>query len=146
MKRRQVLQAALGAAVAATLPGAQAMADTKPQQAYSVVFELTTADPAEWAKLMNNAENLRKALGTNTSTEIVCHGDGLKMLETKVPNRPDDRMKALSDSGAIFAACENTMKREKLTAADLVAYAKPVDAGVAEVVRKQAAGWAYLSR
>jgi uncharacterized protein len=45
----------------------------------------------------------------------------------------------------IFAGCENTMQREKLEKKDLIEQATTVDSGVAEVVRKQTAGWAYLT-
>jgi intracellular sulfur oxidation DsrE/DsrF family protein len=36
------------------------------------------------------------------------------------------------------------MKRKQLTKDDLLPFAITVDSGVAEVVRKQAAGWSYI--
>jgi intracellular sulfur oxidation DsrE/DsrF family protein len=53
-------------------------------------------------------------------------------------------MRKLADAGVVFAACENTMKRKNLTKADLFDFATTVDAGVAEVVRRQEAGWSYV--
>ena len=53
-------------------------------------------------------------------------------------------MRDLSQAGVVFAACENTMKKKNVAKEDLLPFATTVDSGVAEVVRKQEAGWAYL--
>lgn len=117
------------------------------KHAHHVVIELVSGDPKEWEKLMNNSENLIKALGDGTTEiEIVSHGEGLKMLMKSTAEKPEERMKKLADQGVVFAACQNTMKRMNVTAGDLVKFAKPVDSGVAEVVRKQESGWSYISR
>ncbi len=55
-----------------------------------------------------------------------------------------DRIKGLADGVVVFAACENAMKKRQLQRAALVAFASTVDSGVAEVVRRQEAKWAYL--
>jgi intracellular sulfur oxidation DsrE/DsrF family protein len=54
------------------------------------------------------------------------------------------RLKELSGKGVIFAACENTMQRMKVTREQLFPFAVTVDSGVAEVIRKQEAGWSYI--
>jgi intracellular sulfur oxidation DsrE/DsrF family protein len=53
-------------------------------------------------------------------------------------------MKQLADGGVIFAACRNTMKRKNVAPDQLLPLAGTVDSGVAEVVRKQEAGWSYI--
>jgi len=55
-----------------------------------------------------------------------------------------ERMQGMARSGVTFAACENTMKRMKVTKEQLMPFATTVDSGVAEVVRKQEAGWSYI--
>jgi intracellular sulfur oxidation DsrE/DsrF family protein len=55
-----------------------------------------------------------------------------------------DRMKKLADAGVVFAACENSMRKKNVTKADLLPFVTTVDSGVAEVVRKQEAGWSYI--
>jgi intracellular sulfur oxidation DsrE/DsrF family protein len=55
-----------------------------------------------------------------------------------------DRLDKVARSGVVFAACENTMKRTNIDRKELVSYASPVDSGIAEVVRKQEAGWSYV--
>jgi intracellular sulfur oxidation DsrE/DsrF family protein len=53
-------------------------------------------------------------------------------------------MQKLHDGGVVFAACENTMRKKKVTKDALFPFATTVDSGVAEVVRKQEQGWSYI--
>jgi intracellular sulfur oxidation DsrE/DsrF family protein len=53
-------------------------------------------------------------------------------------------MQAEHEAGVVFAACENTMKKQNVTKEQLMPFVITVDSGVAEVVRKQEAGWAYI--
>lgn len=53
-------------------------------------------------------------------------------------------MQELAGSSVVFAACENTMRIMSLIKADLAAFSTAVDSGVAEVVRRQEAGWSYV--
>jgi intracellular sulfur oxidation DsrE/DsrF family protein len=93
--------------------------------------------------VLTNVENLRKSLGDSTEIEVVAHSKGLGLLVAK-DNTLADREKKLAESGVIFAACENTMKKKNVTKDQLVPFAKTTDSGVAEVVRKQEAGWSYI--
>jgi intracellular sulfur oxidation DsrE/DsrF family protein len=124
-----------------TTHGARVDADGR----HRVIFELTTDDKDQWESVLNNAENVRKALGADkTDVEIVGHGGGLSMMTLAANATLRPRMEELSHAGVVFAACENTMKKKNVTKEDLLPFAKPVDSGVAEVVRKEEAGWAYL--
>ncbi len=110
---------------------------------YRVVFELTSANPEVWSGVLKNIENLRNALGPTTQVEVVVHGAGLSFLMGTNTGQAD-QMKHLADQGVIFAACRNTMKRQNVSAGQLLPFATTVDSGVAEVVRRQTEGWAYL--
>jgi len=110
---------------------------------HQVVFELTSDEPKSWNALLNNVENVRAAL-PGTRVEVVAHGPGLRLL-TKAHNAEvAARMAALAAQEIVFAACLNTMKRMQVAPEQLSPFAVPVDSGVAEVVRKQADGWAYV--
>ena len=116
----------------------------KAESRHRVVIEVTREGTEQWVAALNYAENLRKVFGpANTEIELVGHNAGLKMMLAKNAEL-SGRMKKLADDGVVFAACENSMRKMKLTKADLVPFATPVDSGVAEVVRKQEAGWSYL--
>ncbi len=119
------------------------MAQAVPNK-HRIVFELTSADPAEWEAVLNNVENLQKAFGpANTEIEVVTHGKGLALLRNTNANMAE-RLKRIAGSGVVFAACNNTMQRMKITKQDMFPFVAVVDSGVAEVVRKQEAGWSYI--
>ncbi len=110
---------------------------------HRVVFEVTMEGAEQWTAVLNNVENLKKSLGDATEIEVVAHSRGLGMLIAK-DNSLAERMKTIADSGVVFAACENTMKKKHVTKDQLVPFATTTDSGVAEVVRKQEAGWSYI--
>ena len=76
--------------------------------------------------------------------QVVAHGKGLGMLVAATNPDLRERMQKLHDGGVVFAACENTMRKKKVTKEQLLPFVTTVDSGVAEVVRKQEAGWAYV--
>ena len=112
-------------------------------KAHRVLFEVTMEGSEQWTAVLNNVENVRKSLGEATEIEVVAHSKGLGMLLAK-DNKLTDRMQKLSEAGVVFAACENTMKKKNVTKDQLVPFATTTDSGVAEVVRKQEAGWSYI--
>lgn len=97
----------------------------------------------QWTAVLNNVENLKKSLGDATEVEVVAHSRGLGMLVAK-GNSLAERMKTIADRGVVFAACENTMEKKHVTKDQLVPFATTTDSGVAEVVRKEEAGWSYI--
>lgn len=111
---------------------------------HRIVFEVNVDGAEQWQGILNNVENLQKALGRDTTDiEVVTHGKGLGlMLKTNAAMR--ERLQLISAAGVDFSVCENTMHRMKLKKEDLAPFARTVDAGVAEVVRKQEAGWSYI--
>lgn len=117
-------------------------------KSYRVVFEVSVDGVENWEGALRNAQNARKALGESATTiEIVAHGKGIGLLLSKTGTaHPElkEKLKTLHGEGVVFAACENTMARMKLVKQDLDPAAVTVDSGVAEVVRKQTEGWAYI--
>ena len=112
---------------------------------FKVVIEVTSNDAKAWNNALNHVENLRNALGKDQiQIEVVCHGPGLELLKNTHPGPDTDRMRAFSQDKVVFAACENTMKKQKVTKMDLWPFATPVDSGVSELVRKQTQGWSYI--
>lgn len=86
---------------------------------------------------------MQKAFGIGTTEiDVVTHGKGLGLLKTNEAMR--ERLQSISAAGVGFSVCENTMRRLKLKKEDLALFARTVDSGVAEVVRRQEAGWSYI--
>lgn len=140
---RKNLRYLVAAAIAALLiSGAVFAADTTPK--YKVVVDVSSPDHDQWQLVLGNIRNIQKALGPeNVKVEVVGYHDGLNFLLAK-DNDLKEQMEKAAQSGVVFAACENSMRFRKVTKADLVPFATTVDSGAAELVRKQADGWAYL--
>jgi uncharacterized protein len=142
MKKVLVAAALIGMLAAAWL-SPRLSAEPAKSSRHRVVFDLTSGDPQAWDGVLNNLENVQKALGP-TSMQVVVHGKALAMLTAAKSGPHHERMKQSASRGVVFAACENTMKRQNVKREELVPFARTVDSGVAELIRKQAAGWSYV--
>jgi len=112
-------------------------------QTHKVVVQLNTSDTLVWHGALKNISNLQTALGPNTQIELVAHGSGIGILiDGKTTQK--SRIAELAASGVLFKACENTIRERKIDRSTILTQAGTVPSGVAEVVLKQEAGWAYL--
>jgi intracellular sulfur oxidation DsrE/DsrF family protein len=128
-------------ALIATVP---ALPQTAKASKHKVVFELNAPAPSGWDQLFHNVENVQKTFAADgTQIEIVFFGKGLRML-LKTNTEYAERLKEAADKGVVIAACQNTMRQMKVTGDDLFPFATQVDSGVAELVRKQEAGFVYI--
>jgi hypothetical protein len=133
----------LAAAVPAVSQTSQAPKEASSAK-HKVVFELNAPKPSGWDQLFNNVKNVQKIFAADgVQVEVVFFGKGLTML-LKKNDEYAERLKEAADSGVIIAACQNTMRAMKVTTEDLFPFATQVDSGVAELVRKQEAGWVYI--
>ena len=135
----------------ATLPLTAMNAQTEKSSAdttHKVVFEVSIDGSEKWQGALRNVENVQKALGAKTTKiAVVAHGKGVGMLLAKTTAENAElkaKLDQLHAAGVVFAACENTLKREKLEKKDLVELSTTVDSGVSEVIRKQEDGYAYI--
>lgn len=125
--------------LAGALPAAAQQTAPRPK----VVLQVSDADPGKWNLALNNAKNLQADLGAgNVDIEIVAYGPGIGMLkaDSTVGNRIDEAL----GSGVKVVACENTMRGQKLTHADMLPKVGYVPAGVVEIMQRQQQGWAYI--
>lgn len=121
-----------------------AISQTPKGAKHKVVFELNAPAPSGWDQLFHNVENVQKIFAADgTQVEIVFFGKGLRML-LKTNSEYAERLKEAADKGVVLAACQNTMRQMKITGEDLFPFATQVDSGVAELVRKQEAGFVYI--
>ena len=124
---------------------AQAGAPKAGKAKQGLVIQISDNNPGTWNQALNVAENVREALGKDkVKVEIVAFGQGLNML--KFDSVVGNRLKTAADNGVAIRACGVTMKKMKLTNADLYPEAgiKVVPAGVIEIMRKQQAGWFHI--
>ena len=141
MHRRSFIAAAGVAAAAACLPLVAGAQDTSKKT--RVVVQVSEADPARWNLALNNVRNLQEDLGADKVTvEVVAYGPGIGML--KMDSAVGLRISEALKSGVKVSACENTMRGQKLTRADMLPNVSYVPAGVVEIIQRQQDGWAYL--
>lgn len=134
---------AMTAALAVQAPPATAQPTAAQPVKHRVVLQVSDKDPAKWNLTLNNIRNVRDALGKdNVDTEVVAYGPGLAML--KMDSEVANRVAEMLAGGVKFVACENTMRNQKVTRADMLPNIGYVPAGVVELMEKQAAGYAYI--
>ena len=121
-----------------------AVSQTPAAPKHRVVFQLTEPQGTAWDMLIGHVQNMRTAFAKDGSeVEVVFFGPGLDML-LKKNTAQEAQLKKLAESGVTLAACQNAMRFYKVTTEDLFPFASQVDSGVAELARKQEAGWAYI--
>jgi uncharacterized protein len=145
MNKRTVIRfiaLALVGAIANTSALAQATAN-KDSQPAKLVIQVSDAEPAKWNLALNNARNVQEELGAkNVEIEIVAYGPGLGMLKKDAVT--SGRVDEASLAGIRVVACENTMRSQKLTKADMHPQSSYAPAGVVQIMLRQSQGWAYV--
>jgi intracellular sulfur oxidation DsrE/DsrF family protein len=139
-----VLGAALSVPLLASVTGCAADgAKMAAESRAKVIIQVSDGDPKVWNLALNNAQNVQHDLGKDkVDVEIVAYGPGIGMLKATGPVEP--RITGALTNGVKVIACENTMKKAKLTKADMVPGIGYVPAGVIEIMEKQREGWAYV--
>ena len=112
---------------------------------HHVAFQLSEADDAAWNSLVLHVNNTMNALAEDggSQVEVVFWGPGINMLK-RTNTAYEARLKQLSEHGVKLLACRNAMKNRSVTTEDLFPFAGQVNSGIAEIVRKQESGWAYI--
>lgn len=138
MVRKTFLLAITSAALALGTPAAQSE-----QSRPGVVVQVSDDNPKTWNQALNVVRNIQAAYGKdNVQVEVVVFGLGSGMLkfDSTTANRVDDTL----SGGAQVYMCENTMKGQKLTKADMHPKIGYVPAGVIEIVEKSRQGWTIV--
>jgi intracellular sulfur oxidation DsrE/DsrF family protein len=121
-----------------------AVPQTPQTHKHQVVLQMNVDDADSWNQLFGNIQNIQTVFGSDKiQIEVVAYGKGLSLL-LKKNAAFEERMKKAIDTGVVLAACQNDMRNRKVTTEDLFPFASQVDSGVAELIRKQEAGWSYV--
>jgi uncharacterized protein len=141
MKKR-LFFAGLVACIFSTAALSQAN-QSKASQPAKLVIQVSDAEPAKWNLALNNAKNVQEELGAkNVEIEIVAYGPGLGMLKKDAVT--SGRVDEATMAGIRVVACENTMRSQKLTRADMHSQSSYAPAGVVQIMQRQSQGWAYV--
>lgn len=116
----------------------------KKMKKYKVVFHLDEVARDRVNLVLNNIENLMADLGEDhVEIELVANSKGVAAF-LKDPDIFVAKIEQLSGRGVQFAACANSLQSLGILSEDLLEFVEVVPAGVGELVKKQALGWAYI--
>jgi intracellular sulfur oxidation DsrE/DsrF family protein len=119
------------------------LAQAQKDEHYKLVIQVSDADPAKWNLALNNASNIQQELGkANVEIEIVAYGPGIGMLGAK--SKVADRLAQALDSNIGLIACENSMRKAKLSREDMYSGVNYVRAGVVHIMKREREDWAYV--
>ena len=143
--QRRALFALMDIVLLASLSGVESVfaAEAPATAPYRVVFAVTENDPHVWNEVFGNFRNIQRDLGPeNVAIEMVVYGDAISMLrdDSLVPNKVEEAL----EEGVKIVACENTMKAQNISRDTMLPNIGYVRAGIVELIKLQAAGWAYV--
>jgi uncharacterized protein len=141
MLKRTLLTALISATFLVAARAQSTMPTSQKQQ--KIAIQMSDNDPAKWNLALNNAKNVQDELGVaNVEVEIVAFGPGIQML--KLDSVVNSRIGEASKAGVKVLACENSMRKLKVSKDDIAPTVGYVPAGVVHLMRRQTEGWAYL--
>ncbi|MEZ0540893.1 DsrE family protein [Fibrella arboris] len=127
----------------ATLGIDQTMLAQDTGKGHKVVFQFVASDTLSQRSLITNLRNLRESW-PDAEVEVVLHGGGLAMVLTEKARYASILQELVQKKNVKMVACENTMRMQKVTEADLLPFIGTVPMAMAELILKQEQGWAYL--
>lgn len=104
-------------------------------------------EPQKWDVLIGNITNLLNDVG-NIAVEVLVVTNGPAAVAYTDPETVE-RMRGLSDRGVGFIVCRNTLNYlceggVCISEENLPGFVQVVPAGVTELIRRQAEGYAYI--
>ena len=111
-------------------------------EALGVVVHVDEGGTEKHTSVLQNVANLLDEMGAGLQVEVVAHGPGIDVCLRDSPAA--GALSGLIARGVIVAACENTLRHRGLQQDQLTDGVTAVPAGIAELVRRQQSGWAYV--
>lgn len=137
--RRTIFRLVLASTLLALGPPMALANPTKP----GVVVQVSDDDPKTWNQALNVVKNVQAEYGkdkVNIELVVFGHGSGMLKFDSPLVNRVEEAL----GNGAQVLMCENTMKGQRLTHADMHPKIGYVKAGVIEIVERSRQGWTVV--
>lgn len=109
---------------------------------YRVVFQVSEADPHVHETTLRNVRNTAVDLGPDAEIALVAHGPGIRLLTGETGF--GDQISGLLEGRIQVLGCRNTLDRLQIPDDQVLPGVEIVTAGIAEIVRRQHEGWAYV--
>ncbi len=116
-----------------------------------ILIHLNSGEPELVQESLDALENVLRyyrKIGQDARIEMVANGDGINLLRKDVSPFPE-RIKRMQQEydNLTFVACQNSITRledERGVVAKLIPGVVVIDSGVAQLMRRQHQGWAYI--
>ena len=113
-------------------------------ESYRVVFHLDEGTLSRANMVLHNIQNLIDDLGQESvHVALLANGEGVKAL-LRSPNVHRRQINKLAEQSVELLACANSLRFLGLDEDDLLDPVVVVPAGVSELTKRQAEGWAYI--
>ena len=116
-----------------------------------VLFHVSDGNTEHLKSVLNDVEDLMKHYRSshqNARVEVIANGGGLSLLLAGISPYAERIQKMQKEyHGLTFVACQNTIDRyqkELGLTAKLLPGVVTIDSGVAQIMRRQHQGWAYI--
>ncbi|MDP2964312.1 MAG: DsrE family protein [Sulfurimicrobium sp.] len=110
---------------------------------HKLVLQASDADTSKWNEVLVNAKNVQAELGReNVKIEIVVFGRAIDMLRIESVVGP--RVAEALESGVKVIACQNSMRAQMITPADMLPDITYATAAIVYLMEKQEEGYAYV--
>ncbi|MGQ9512633.1 DsrE family protein [Thermodesulfitimonas sp.] len=120
-----------------------------------VLFHIDESN--RWQRVLVNTTNFLNDVGQgNAAVEVVANGEAVSVSRSSclptgsgqccspVTGSLREQRKKLSEAGVNFAACRNALKAQSIDEGSLPDFVTVVPAGITEITRRQAEGYAYI--
>lgn len=108
-----------------------------------VVFHIDEQD--RWEQLLSNVEHFARDFAQGSKIVIVINGPAVRTFNGfDVHPEYGKVMRALVERGVKFAMCANSLRNRQIPKDILPDFIEVVPQGVAYIVEKQGAGYAYI--
>jgi len=117
----------------------------------NILIQLNSGDRAHIEESLNEVEsvlNYYREIGQPARVEVITNGGGLTLLRMDI-SPFTERVKSMQREydNLTFVACQNTINRLKTElgiTAELIPGTVVIDSAVAQIMRRQQQGWAYI--
>ncbi len=137
---KRLLLSATAAVLLLTAAQPTALAD-EASPTYKVVFHVS--EPAQMQVGINNVKNILKVMGKE-HVKVMLLANSTAITAMLQENKAMAADLAALAKDAEVAVCDTSMAKMNLKKESFFPFCLHVDSGVAELVRRQAQGWAYI--
>ena len=129
---------------ASMLEAKMEFADPRPSfdQPRKIIMKLNRSDIHYANHSLGTIYNLLKIYPSDTlKVAVIVYGPGMRVIKKDYDKKTLERIQSLMEYEVEFVGCINTMETMKWTKKDFIDDIEYVQAGVAAVIERQAAGW-----